>query len=1057
MTGRGRRTSRRRIDFGRGECCRDRWKRRDCRFERRFSGLVPEEASSSDLCLICNLSNRWQPSNCNFLGIIGGQGVVGSMGNCGKFSNATGLPCPSADGKNVAGLKYWYVLSNVRGREKGERDIGERGAGSIKRESRRDSDGMVGVRIGEASNPGPDRDGLEVLTVNVTSWGVQEDWVLAREEEVILVQETRLTKEGLRAAIKRARRAGWKMVGEEGYPGSSGAIGGGVAILWKEKLKGRQLRSGVGEMHQGRFCTCEVQVGEQIIPVGCVYGYVGGGSECRDANDNLVGGIFREFRERGGGNWVVGGDWNQELAELDVEPWIRNRFWFVPRGFTDFATVRGKSRRIDYFLLGMMWRSGVTEEKPIEDEHVATHVPVSIRLAITGKPSKQRQLIAPKAGNKDKICGSEVEKAWGRLGEGINEVWRKGPGEPTLEGWWLLWCELAEDLLRAVDPDMGKGRGRDKSFEWKGEEQCHRTQGVKVSKEVMELRRRTRRAEEWARIVKSGKTGVKVNEIRGKIIGDLQRRATGEGAEISEFDMDKNGEECEKYAKRLGEELQTAVNKTRTGRWKAWVDWQKESAEKNKGRLYAWVRNGESKGDWHLEIDGSSCYDETTMAEKVAGEWNGLWKGTKVAGDRKGRSRKSEDIGGGSGSDWRKLKGEDLWNVAKRVHGGTAGGPDGWKAHEIKALPLGIWKMAAEFCAKAEALGRWPDTLRGATVVMIPKEGASSPSDMRPIAILPLFYRIWAAARRPEVKEWEKGEGHREFDVLGRSALEAAWEMARDAELAEAEGKAMAAVLLDCSKCYERIPPGKLEKQVCARGFPARLARMAVDIYEGPRWVRVGQAYAEPVFATRGIMPGCGLAVALLKAFFMEAVEERPAGVKACKYVDDIKMWVAGEHNEVAEAVIGAYEKVKSKLEECEAVVNVGKTGFVASTEQAREGIRARRQEGDPEVWSGAKDLGVWVSWGGGKKNVVRRCVTKDAARVGHASMASKGNCTLGGGKVPPSFALALMAPVVMVPLAGEGEGGCASSAWHIDHRPVTRPRASTVRELGARGAVVEG
>jgi hypothetical protein len=45
----------------------------------------------------------------------------------------------------------------------------------------------------------------------------------------------------------------------------------------------------------------------------------------------------------------------------------------------------------------------------------------------------------------------------------------------------------------------------------------------------------------------------------------------------------------------------------------------------------------------------------------------------------------------------------------------------------------------------------------------------------RPIALLPLVYRIWAAARRPEVRAWVAGPGADGAELPGRGADEAAW------------------------------------------------------------------------------------------------------------------------------------------------------------------------------------------------------------------------------------------------------------------------------------------
>ena len=123
-----------------------------------------------------------------------------------------------------------------------------------------------------------------------------------------------------------------------------------------------------------------------------------------------------------------------------------------------------------------------------------------------------------------------------------------------------------------------------------------------------------------------------------------------------------------------------------------------------------------------------------------------------------------------------------------------------------------------------EDQGDWPANLKVGYVALIPKDNAETVEELRPIVVLPLFYRIWAASRRAEVKEWEQGPGRSDIDVLGRSALDAAWELACDVECAEVEQEHVAAVFLDCSKCYERIPLHRLQEEVTATQFPQRLA-----------------------------------------------------------------------------------------------------------------------------------------------------------------------------------------------------------------------------------------
>ena len=140
----------------------------------------------------------------------------------------------------------------------------------------------------------------------------------------------------------------------------------------------------------------------------------------------------------------------------------------------------------------------------------------------------------------------------------------------------------------------------------------------------------------------------------------------------------------------------------------------------------------------------------------------------------------------------------------------------------------------------------------------------------RPIVLLPLVYRIWATARRPEVRKWVVGAGADGAEEPGRGADEAAWHLALEAECLDPAGdpdleepETLCGVFLDCSKCYERVP---LDARGVEAGFPDRLLVLALNMYSGRRHVKVGMAVAEARVGSSGIMAGCGLAVALLRA-----------------------------------------------------------------------------------------------------------------------------------------------------------------------------------------------
>ena len=103
--------------------------------------------------------------------------------------------------------------------------------------------------------------------------------------------------------------------------------------------------------------------------------------------------------------------------------------------------------------------------------------------------------------------------------------------------------------------------------------------------------------------------------------------------------------------------------------------------------------------------------------------------------------------------------------------------------------------------------------LLGPHLPIKPKEKAKGPGDMRPIALLPLFYRVWAATRRGIVRNWETGAGHHECDVLGRAAGSAqedgGWPATEGLTGGRIEATALTALGLEALYRYARVTGGR--------------------------------------------------------------------------------------------------------------------------------------------------------------------------------------------------------------------------------------------------------
>ena len=217
------------------------------------------------------------------------------------------------------------------------------------------------------------------------------------------------------------------------------------------------------------------------------------------------------------------------------------------------------------------------------------------------------------------------------------------------------------------------------------------------------------------------------------------------------------------------------------GRRAAWRDWVLGAVKSRPGLLFKWVKGEASLPLVAVEEDGRWSLDPSKVVEREADKWKQLWL--------------PEMQRRPAGPPLARLDGVELRSIARGLRQRVAPGADGWRALELRELPEVFYHRLAEFYGACEEAGRWPEPLRVAIVALLP----------RPIALLPLVYRIWAAARRPEVRAWVAGPGADGAELPGRGADEAAWALALEADCVgfedgEDQDEALCGVFLDCSK-----------------------------------------------------------------------------------------------------------------------------------------------------------------------------------------------------------------------------------------------------------------
>ena len=340
---------------------------------------------------------------------------------------------------------------------------GKKGTGedSDKAQRGRQKPTPADCRIGEAGNPGHiGHKDCSMVTINVAtsptgSYHTVEDWVLGSRQDVIILQETRLNKAQGAAAIQRAKRQGWGMHCEEAVLLDTGYMSAGVAVLIKDNVKSRRIPWKDDE-HRGKIIhvAADLNSGKATHTLG-IYGYVGD-RDMVAKNALLHESVLGTARDLGATNWVVGGDWNVELQDVDRAGDAFGLEWHVPRSMGTFATCASATRRIDFWVCSDAFRGIAKPEVREPADIVQSHCPIVLVLQKFAKPQKEPRLWKP--GRVEQVFKVEVHATRERTGD----TWRQVVASKDIDQMWKWWTVDAEASLGNDNEHFVKGRGRKK-------------------------------------------------------------------------------------------------------------------------------------------------------------------------------------------------------------------------------------------------------------------------------------------------------------------------------------------------------------------------------------------------------------------------------------------------------------------------------------------------------------------------------------------------------------------------------------------------------------------
>ena len=241
------------------------------------------------------------------------------------------------------------------------------------------------------------------------------------------------------------------------------------------------------------------------------------------------------------------------------------------------------------------------------------------------------------------------------------------------------------------------------------------------------------------------------------------------------------------------------------------------------------------------------------------------------------------------------LTGRMLKAVAESMPKGKAPSTDGWHPEELALLPTGIFDRLASILNQVEETGVWPEALLHATVSMIAKVEDPQPLDHRPISVMSAVYRLWAKTRLTSLMVWQETwapESMHGFRT-GHGTRDAFYLTALLVEKAMVSGNTLRGVFLDIKKCFDTIPWDITFSLVEKMGIDMKITRPLKSMYRDlKRRFKLYGTVGEEFKANNGILQGCALSIILLNALLAvwEAAVRTETRCRTSLYADDTTM-----------------------------------------------------------------------------------------------------------------------------------------------------------------------
>ena len=848
-----------------------------------------------------------------------------------------------------------------------------------------------------------------VTTFNGNCWNTLVKFLKGSDSDVVLAQEIGLEGEALTKAVDAAKRMGWKMVAAPSQQRKGGQHSAGVAVLAREHVG---LRFPDGDMDpiasESRALHVVVDIeGWPPVHVFSMYLHVSEHLSRRNIDIMAKVGARAKTLE----HFIIGGDWNMWPSMVELSGMTRSTLGSIAAPTSGIPTCdTGEATScIDFFMLSDSVGKLLAGDKVDTAWAPSPHRPYAIQLKRDAGQAKQLVFRAPPGLARERVIGPLVQgPAWDLpLGLATKAlVDARGDdllaAKASLDLAWKHFANHAEmEVMAATDQATIKKGLR-----------------AAVPRTIFaDIKRSKRRLEDfeairegWKWLAAAGRTARRIAKPPSKANADNKLLGTHcEAIAASAYPgagllsrLDRAADSLKASFRSLP---QGSCPEGSTGEANAWLtealgifdtielEDQESEKEHTGGQAAFWAA-------WREEAfakGGRGMHRATRLKEG--------WAPTVVKDDQGALTsapevilqRQSEELGRfwhseawampawapGSREALPAATPREIRAVARTYPVATAATIDGFHPRHFNMISdQGLLALSGIFTA-VELLGMWPAHLACIMVQLIDKPKGG----FRPICLFAAAVRVWERMRRPLCQDWcaRCARPYWAF-TAGAGAELTVWRQVARVEANSADKSLVTAgSLRDMRKFYESVDLEVLKERFCKTGFPEPIARVLINLWRGPRAIKMlTTVHWRKHYARSGLPAGSSFADLAVIAYCIEQYDglvDRWPRVTLSVYVDDQQISSTGTRKQVIADVVGATEDLEDIVkEEFKASFAADKSTHVGSDQALADSICKALTAGAGEAATAVENLGC--DYQVGDRRAAPRGLRKRAART---------------------------------------------------------------------------